>query len=54
MNVRNDDEHVYECEKACFSPLVFVATGGGMGPSTTTQRRVEAPNVLLENITLIA
>ena len=29
------DEHIREVERACFSPLVFSASGG-MGPSATT------------------
>jgi len=29
------DERIWEVERACFSPLIFAATGG-MGPSATT------------------
>jgi len=32
------DERIREVERACFSPLVFAATGG-MGPSATTVYR---------------
>ena len=40
MNVRRRayDERVREVERACFSPLVFAATGG-MGPTATTVLR---------------